>query len=299
MLLLILLYHLFQLLPVLAAGSDRSSPPPIAPPAGRALLSRGASLEPFDYPPSSSLYPILGPPSFWRESSLHTHYLSTLHLRYHPILYPTPPPFAVWLKEQQLLRSIALLTQTIELETSRKAHFSVLLQHEMQLGELSVLLRYTQIATALRYASLAPEWRRWEESMYRHWGAFLAVGQSAAAERGGEEGRWREHLAYLERLGVAKVEEERRAEERERTDGRSGWRGAPVGRGDLESSTPKRWTHTPQVGASPEVEGNDLRARLQSSTPRRWQEAPESASSAAHDLVEGVQEAVQRGPRHV
>lgn len=308
---------------VLADGTSRpttSSSTTIAPPAGRALLSRSANLEPFDYPaPIRSgfdphlhlhpLYPVLGPPSFWTLPSLQSHYLSTLHLRYHPHLYPVPPPFEVWLKEQQLIRAINLLRQTIEVEVTRKSvDFSTLLQHEMQLGELSVLLRYTQIATALRYAQLAPEWRRFEESMYRHWGAFLEVGQRemGSAEGRGEEAKWREHLAFLEQAARQRVEDERRSRSGRGSgewsevpiqSGEDRRREVPVERGDLESTTPRRWARTPDVGSSSGGGADDLRGRMQSSTPRRWEHVPVDGTSAGEDVATAVHEAFERGPR--
>lgn len=332
---------------VIAEGTSRpttTSSTTIAPPAGRALLSRSANLEPYDYPPSirtgfdphlhvHPLYPVLGPPSFWTLPSLQSHYLSTLHLRYHPQLYQFPPPFEVWLKEQQLIRAINLLHQTIELELTRKnVDFATLLQHEMQLGELSVLLRYTQIATALRYAQLAPEWRRFEESMYRHWGAFLEVGQRemGTAEGRGEEAKWRDHLAFLEQAARQRVEDERRSrsgrgsgewrevpiqsakdrwkevpiqsgEDRRREvpvqSGKDRWREVPVERGDLESTTPRRWARTPDVGSSSGGGTDGLRGRMQSSTPKRWGHGPVEGTSAGEDVAKGVREAFERGPR--
>ncbi|KAJ9474260.1 hypothetical protein PHBOTO_004300 [Pseudozyma hubeiensis] len=202
---------LFSIGRTAGANTPRFSPA-VPPPAGRALLSRSSYLEPYDYPAAVQAefdtrahihpyYPTLGPAEFWTKPSLRQHYSSTLHLRYHSSLFPTPPPFEVWFKEQQLIRAINMLSQTIELETEhRQLDRLALLRREMQLGELSILLRLTQIATTLRYAALAPEWRWFEESMYRQWAAFLQISQNAAKddEGKGSDVDWRRHLEFLQ-----------------------------------------------------------------------------------------------------
>ena len=241
--------------------------PSIPPPAGRALLSRSANLEAYDFPASARsdfdtrlhehpTLPVLGPPDFWTESSLRAHYQDTLRYRYHPQLFRVPPPFEVWLKEQKLIRAIAMLSSMIRIETTREnVSRDALLHHEMHLGELSALLRQLQIATSLEYATLPPEWRKFEEFMYRHWGAFLAVSQGERNEAYSLE-YWKQHLAYVEELAreIAEEEEQERLEREaaaaKENERKGRWREIKIERGDLVSTTPRRWLHTPDIGTS-------------------------------------------------
>lgn len=291
----------------LAVGTPRASSA-IPPPAGRALLSRGANLEPYDYPASVQSgfdaqahihpsYSILGPPGFWTEASLREHYDATHHLRYHPDFYPVAPPFEVWLKEQQIIRAINMLSQTIELETSRSdLDRSILLEHEMQLGELSILLRQTQIATSLKYAILPPEWRKFEESMYRHWAGFLQVSHSGSGDgqRSKNAANWQRHVEYLERLGREKAQEYEEnkkyaalygaAEKGKKTldsEQQDGWRTIPIEKGDPDSGTQKRRAHKPNLGTS--------------ASPERWAHSPEAVQGSSANAVDGLQEAFGKG----
>lgn len=308
----------------LAVGAPRAGgSSAIPPPAGRALLSRGADLQPYDYPASAQsgfnhqthihpLYPVTGPPGFWTEPSLRQHYASTLRLRYHPLFYPTPPPFEVWFKEQQLIRAINMLKQTIELEASRRdLDASKLLRHEMLLGELSVLLRLTQTATALRYAVLVPEWRRYEESWYRHWAAFLQVSQSGVGEAkaGKSAADWQKHLAYLDQLARKSVQEEEQARQaafrdakvrgKKRMGEEARWREIPIETSDVQSGTPRRWNRPPDIeGPASDGGGKGYRAGVESSTPQRWQFAPPIvADNSGKDVVDSLQDAFGKGFR--
>lgn len=261
------------------------SPPaswPIAPPAGRALLSRSADLEPYDFPLSAtssfdphahlhSQYPVLGPPGFWTEPSLRAHYASALHFRYHPRLYPVPPPFEVWLKEQQLIRALALHKSSLDIDLTRPdITKDEVLQHEMTRGELVALLRQTQIATVLRYASIDEKWRKFEEGMYRMWGEFLAVSQEEKDERL-YQGDWgRKHLAWVHELAerAKEVAEKMTGKEELETAGGKRSRDGEVRieRERLQASTPRRWLHTPNLGSAAEFDvksgGEGLREAL-------------------------------------
>lgn len=84
----------------------------------------------------------------------------------------------------------------------------------MQLAELSILLRQLQIATVLEYAKLDPEWRRWEEGMYRHWAGFLQVSQREREQVSKGEGRWERHWNWVQ--SVVRLRDEEMREERER-----------------------------------------------------------------------------------
>ncbi|SNX85688.1 uncharacterized protein MEPE_04397 [Melanopsichium pennsylvanicum] len=202
----------------LAVGLARSQDPlpirsSIASPAGRALLSRGANLEPWDFPPDTRstfdtrlhIHPdhsILGPPSFWNQASLHAHYLETRELRFHPRLYPESPPFDAWLKEQQLIRAINLQKGVIEIERARQVpNPNALIYHEMLLGELGILLRLLQMRMVLKYANITPEWRKFEESMYRAWASFLAACEEGLVDVEGVN-IWRNHLNYMQELAT-------------------------------------------------------------------------------------------------
>ncbi|GAC99730.1 hypothetical protein PHSY_007333 [Pseudozyma hubeiensis SY62] len=319
---------LFSIGSTAGANTPRSSPA-VPPPAGRSLLSRSSYLEPYDYPTAVQAdfdtrahvhpyYPTLGPPEFWTEPSLRKHYSSTLHLRYHPSLFPAPPPFEVWFKEQQLIRAINMLSQTIDLETEhRQLDRLALFRREMQLGELSILLRLTQIATTLRYAALAPEWRWFEESMYRQWAAFLQISQNAAKdEKGkGSNADWENHLQFLQQVRKAQEEEEEEESEEEneiagqialrdatlkgkkKLDEQSGWKEVPIEREDLASSTPRRWIHTPNLaGSASDREEGKLGPDLKSSTPRRWEAFPGAAQGSGEHLAEGLEDIPETVP---
>ncbi|UTT89688.1 hypothetical protein NDA17_005985 [Ustilago hordei] len=297
-------------------GTNPPLGPSIPPPAGRALLSRGADLEPYDFPPSPLLpsqQPILGPDGFWTKSSLESHYANTLHLRYHPRLYPKPPPFEVWFKEQQLIRAINTLSHVIDLDLHRPyVTLEDLLEHEMQFAELNILLRMTQIATAIRYANVNDEWRKWEEDMLRHWAGFLEVGKGMKAD--GENERWQRHLEWIKQLEKKRNEESRKEEEFEQQlvreqgkgklvmegtgEGDHRWNEIPLERGSLQSSTPKRWKEI-QIGKDD----------LQGSTSRRGSDVHfgegtrhdavrklmEKAEKGEEKMLEGINEAVARG----
>ena len=258
-----------------AVGTPKAGPPP-QPPAGRAILYRGAVLQPWDFPesvqadfdPVTHSLPdgrVLGPPGFWTEPSLRAHYAADINLRYHPAFFPTPPPFQVWLKEKKIIAAINLLGHSIQLETQRLSEHPstyedqlILLEHEIQMGELTVLLRVTQIATVLRYAKLDPDWMKYEESWYRHYSSLLEVGKKHG--RGTQQ--WKEHVEYVQKLGQQQMQEMQRMEaeaaERERQAAQAAqsqgkkvvengsWRQIPVERGDLQSSTPRSWVRIPR-----------------------------------------------------
>ncbi|KAJ1034815.1 hypothetical protein NDA13_001069 [Ustilago tritici] len=279
-------------------GTNPPLGPSIPPPAGRALLSRGADLEPYDFPPSPltpSEQPILGPDGFWTKSSLESHYGNTLCFRYHPRLYPKPPPFEVWFKEQQLIRAINIQSQIIDIDLHRPGvTLEDLLEHEMQLAELNIMLRMTQIATVIRYANVNDEWRKWEEGMLRHWAAFLEVGKGMKAD--GEK-RWQRHLNWMKQ--VAKERDESRKEEfeqqrvreqgrgklvkEETREGDHRWNETPLERGFLQSSTPKRWGEI-QIGKD----------ELPSSTSRRGSDA-HVGEGTSHDAVRKLLEKPEKG----
>ncbi|SOV02929.1 uncharacterized protein UDID_06104 [Ustilago sp. UG-2017a] len=275
--------------------------PSIPPPAGRALLSRGADLEPYDFPPSPlppSQQPILGPDGFWTKSSLDSHYSNTVHLRYHPGIYPKPPPFEVWFKEQQLIRAINILSQVIDIDLHRPGvTLEDLLEHEMQLAELNILLRMTQIATVIRYASVDDEWRKWEEDMLRQWAAFLEVGKGMRPE--GEKEKWERNFDWMKQLVKERDEESRKEEEfeqqRVREQGRGElvkegtgegdhrWNEIPLERDFLQSNTPKRWREIP-IGKDD----------LQSSTSRRGSDVHVGEGSS-HDAVGKLMGKAEKG----
>ncbi|KAJ1595235.1 hypothetical protein NDA11_006261 [Ustilago hordei] len=268
-------------------GTNPPLGPSIPPPAGRALLSRGADLEPYDFPPIP-----LTP-------------LSATN--------PRRPPFEVWFKEQQLIRAINTLSHAIDLDLHRPyVTLEDLLEHEMQFAELNILLRMTQIATAIRYANVNDEWRKWEEDMLRHWAGFLEVGKGMKAD--GENERWQRHLEWIKQLEKKRNEESRKEEEFEQQlvreqgkgklvmegtgEGDHRWNEIPLERGSLQSSTPKRWKEI-QIGKDD----------LQGSTSRRGSDVHfgegtrhdavrklmEKAEKGEEKMLEGINEAVARG----
>lgn len=286
-------------------GTNPPLGPSIPPPAGRALLFRGADLELYDFPPSPlppSQQPILGPDGFWTKSSLESHYRETLHLRYHPRLYPEAPPFEVWLKEQQLIRAINTLIHVIDFDLHRPdVTLEDLLEHEMQLTELGILLRNTQIATAIRYANVEDGWRKWEESMFRHWAGFLEVGKGMKVDR--EKDKWKKHVEWMKQLEEERNEEERNEESRKEEfeqqrvreqgkgklvmegtgEGDHRWNEIPLERGFLQSSTPKRWREIP-IGKDD----------LQDSTSRRGSDV-HFGEGTSHDAVRELMEKAKKG----
>lgn len=271
---------------------------PIPPPAARPLLTRGALLDAYDFPADArsrfdtrlhqhSDYGILGPPGFWTLPSLYAHYQVDIHFRYHPFLYHTIPPFSVWFKEQQLIRAINLLSNTIELNLARHdVGEREILQLEMQLGELSVLLRLTQIATTLRYASISRHWRRFEESMFRIWASFLEVSQRVDDEddrmfRDSHMRRIVDWVHTLERessmdLGVGGRGLDHQQYGAGGSRGQTqGWGTATTGNEqglagpDLRSSTPRRWSNSPGLG-SPGLESEAVAEELREALGQRF-----------------------------
>lgn len=209
--------HIFQVLSSLllatsfaVAGSPRLTPL-VQPPAGREDLYRSAELLPTDFPPdarsgfdtrfrTSHAYSVLGPEGFWTESYLRAHYIEDVPRRYPLHLYPHPPPFDVWLKEQRLIRAINMLAQSTEVEIARDGTTKAeLLDLEMLQVYLKGLLRQTQIATALRYANLPEEWRLFEESLYRYWASFVHVSQGRAVQVF-RNGHLDQHLDHVRKL---------------------------------------------------------------------------------------------------
>ncbi len=209
--------YIFQLLSALllatsfaVAGSPRLTPL-VQPPAGREDLYRSAELLPTDFPPNarsgfdtrfrtSHAYSVLGPEGFWTESYLRAHYIEDVPRRYPLRLYPHPPPFDVWLKEQRLIRAINMLAQSTEVEIARDGTTKAeLLDLEMLQVYLKGLLRQTQIATALRYANLPEEWRLFEESLYRYWASFVHVSQGRAVQVF-RNGHLDQHLDHVRKL---------------------------------------------------------------------------------------------------
>ncbi|SJX64300.1 uncharacterized protein SRS1_14948 [Sporisorium reilianum f. sp. reilianum] len=297
----------------LAAGTpEKSKTVALAvPPAGRALYYRGADLEPWDYPEAVRAsfddarrvlrgHSILGPPGFWTEPSMRAHYEATAHLRYHSELYHELPPFEVWLKEKQLIAAISMMRETIDIEASRgDVKQSVLLRHEMQLGELSILFRLVGIATALRYGIMTPEVRWYEEFVYRYWSGFLTVSQQAEPT----EAEWREHLAYLAQEVEEEVEEIRAEEEQAMRAAEL--KGAQKLKGPLrqdsgekgrsQSPTPRRWSQATGVESS--IQGTERTAGMQGSTPQSWRVPGELPSFEHGDTLKSLQEAVEKGFR--
>ncbi|SPO28481.1 uncharacterized protein UTRI_04878 [Ustilago trichophora] len=308
------LITLFLAIGLVSSSGHKPAGEPVPPPAGRSLLFRSADLQPWDFPASVRAnfdtrlhrHPtetILGPPGFWTEPSLRTHYQETLRLRYHPDLFPTPPPFEAWLKEQQLIRSINMLSDTIKLETKRHdVKQEALMLHEMQLGEQSILLRQLQIATAIRYAKLDPVWMRFEEAVYRYWGSFLAVSQGNEKDT-----HWRELMNYLNGLTkeIKEAEEEEKrwmqmgpermallkdAKLGQRVGKKGSWREIMVEKGDGQSSNPGRGQSVPEMVSTSSRLGESSRAELRSTTPRRWPNVPEIPSSSGGESVKRLRE---------
>ncbi|SPO29393.1 uncharacterized protein UTRI_04878_B [Ustilago trichophora] len=295
----------------LARSEDKRSKESVPPPAGRALLYRSANLQDYDYPAWAradfdtrlhrhKTLSILGPPGFWTEPSLRAHYRETLRLRYHPDLFPRPPPFEDWLKEQKLIRAIALHSDSIKLETGRpNVKQEALMLHEMHLGELTFLLRQTQIAAAIRYAKLSEAWLRFEKAMYRYWGSFLAVSQGEVTDA-----HWRELLSYLNSLTKEGQEDERLlmkigpekmallrdAQLGQRVGGKGDWRQIMVEEGEGQSSSLRREQSEPGMSSTLSQPRGELRAGLQSSTPRRWPHTPQLPSGSEGESVERLRE---------
>ncbi len=134
-------------------------------------------------------------------------------------------------------------------------------------GELVALLRQTQIATAIKYASLAPQWLEYEKSMYRMWGSFLALSDEESKEERQERANhmkkhfdWVKQLAdesrQAEELSRKMEEKAKMAEVSSRSAGAAGGGKRDsegeikIDRDVLKSSTPRRWVHTPDIGSS-------------------------------------------------
>lgn len=182
-------------LPVPAAvgpmGSHRSRTKVITPPAGRDALYRPGILQPFDFPPeiydnaaaewdyvanNPRHVSIMGPPGFWTEAGLRQQYETTKHLRFAPELFPTPPPYEVWLKEQQMLRAIKMHEDTVKQQLLHRGQVWTVqdaLSWEINRVEQLVVFRQLQISVVLKYATLDPLVREYELKMYRFWAGFL------------------------------------------------------------------------------------------------------------------------------
>lgn len=163
----------------------------IIPPAGRDALYRPGILQPFDFPPEISnnaatewdyvannprRVSVMGPPGFWTEKGLKQQYEATKHLRFAPELFPIPPPFEVWLKEQQMLRAIKMHEDTVKqqlLHRGAKWTIQDALTWEINRAEQLIIFRQLQISIVLKYASLDTLVREYELKMYRFWAGFL------------------------------------------------------------------------------------------------------------------------------
>ncbi|TKY89691.1 hypothetical protein EX895_001476 [Sporisorium graminicola] len=275
----------------------------VAPPAGRALYYRGANHEPYDFPESTHAtfdrkyhrhpdFDILGPPGFWTEPSLREHYEATAHLRFHPKLYDEQPPFQDWLKERQLMAAIHMMRDTITLETSNpKLDPQVLLQHEMQLGELSVLLRTVQIAIKLRYGVMEPAVREYEEAIYRAYMSFLELSQRAEPI----PDVWKHHVEYVKQQGQVQMEDEQHQEHLTASGDKQNQRLADAIRAPNKAQSSEGRARIPGIATAPQ--SPDVREVMQKSASDRWATPVglQLHSLSKSETVEELQKALQRG----
>ncbi|PWY99739.1 hypothetical protein BCV70DRAFT_112291 [Testicularia cyperi] len=182
---------------VLGGRNDESAQRSTPLPAGRALLYRPARFQTWDFPLEVAMdgwdstvhmpkYESLkGPKGFWTDAGLRAHYELIKTMRYAPEFFPVPPPYEVWLKEQQMLMAIKMHEETIKMQLQTSAGAvrpqrgaevwtkEKALQWEMTRAEQILWFHLLQMSIVRDYAQLDPEWMAHELKLWRAWASFL------------------------------------------------------------------------------------------------------------------------------